>query len=509
MDSISWVRGTHTLKFGIDYRRLSPHFNSPPYFQFNESYGAYAATGASLAAFVVANRPSTLFFHNVGSYVEDTWRTTPRLTLTFGVRWDIDPPPTVGQGLNFLAVTGFGNPATLALASPGTPLWSTTYGDFAPRLGFAYQLRQSATWETVLRGGYGIFYDLADQQVGDAVNALQYPFSVDNIIPGAQFPLPAVQQLPPAFTQPNPLTNLVAFDPHMKLPYSHEWNFAVEQSIGQNQALTVSDVGQVGRRLLLQEVILGPTNLIGPFGQENLVQNAANSNYNALQIQFQRRLSRGFQALASYTYSHSIDDGSGAAFDSPNLLAQNINPESNRGSSDFDIRHSFTSAFTYDIPSPKSAAALKSLFGGWALDSAFRARSASPVTVFYSNLALGPSVLQIRPDVVSGQPLYLMGQQYPGGRGLNSNAFTLPPIDPMTGIPARQGDLGRNSLTGFGATQWDVTVHRQFNLGDRFKLQFRSEFFNIFNHPNFGPPQPDLTKPFFGQATQMLGKSLG
>lgn len=509
VDSLSWVRGAHTLKVGVDYRRLSPNFSPPPYFQFNESFGAFAASGISLASFVVANRSATLFFHNVGAYAQDTWKASSRLTLTFGLRWDVDPAPSVGNGLNLLAVTGFGNLSALALAPPGTALWNTTYGNFAPRIGVAYQLRQSAGWGTVLRGGYGIFYDLADQQVGDAVNALQYPFSVDNIFPGAPFPLPAAQQLPPPFTpQPNPLTNLVAFDPHMKLPYSHEWNFGVEQSLGPVQALTLSYVGQAGRRLLLQQVILGPTNLIGPFGQENLVQNAATSNYNALQLQFQRRLSHGLQALASYTYSHSIDEGSGAAFDSPNLLAQGVAPQSNRGPSDFDIRHSFTAAFTYEIPSP-SGAAMKALLGGWAVDSDIRARSAPPVTVFFSGLTLGPNVLQVRPDVVPGVPLYLTGPQVPGGKALNPAAFMPPPIDPMTMLPTRQGDLARNALRGFGATQLDFTVHRQFDVREWFHLQFRAEFFNLLNHPNFGPPQPDLTKPFFGQATQMLATSLG
>jgi hypothetical protein len=115
----------------------------------------------------------------------------------------------------------------------------------------------------------------------------------------------------------------------------------------------------------------------------------------------------------------------------------------------------------------------------------------------------------IRPDVVPGQPLYLSGKQFPGNKALNAAAFTDPPTDPNTVIPLRQGDLGRNALRGFGATQWDFAVHRDFPIHEKLKLQFRAELFNVLNHPNFGPPVADLSNSAqFGRATQMLGQSL-
>jgi hypothetical protein len=146
------------------------------------------------------------------------------------------------------------------------------------------------------------------------------------------------------------------------------------------------------------------------------------------------------------------------------------------------------------------------------MDNIIQARSAAPVDV--NNGApiqlTSTSEVVLRPDVVSGEPLYLFGSQYPGGRALNYNAFTAAPNNPTTGLP-EQGDLGRNALRGFGATQWDFAIRRQFPLGERFKLQFRAELFNVLNHPNFGPPASSTALPpsQFGVATQMLGASLG
>ena len=106
-------------------------------------------------------------------------------------------------------------------------------------------------------------------------------------------------------------------------------------------------------------------------------------------------------------------------------------------------------------------------------------------------------------------PFYIYGPEYPGGKALNPNAFTNPPVDPTTGLPTRQGDLGRNALRGFGLTQWDFAVHRDFPIREALKLQFRAEMFNVLNHPNFAPYDTNfgVGDPYFGQATEMLGQS--
>ena len=177
------------------------------------------------------------------------------------------------------------------------------------------------------------------------------------------------------------------------------------------------------------------------------------------------------------------------------------NPNIDRGDSDFDIRHAFTAGVTYSVPSPKSNMFARSTLGNWSVDSFIFARTAPPVDVV-SGLVFADGIgLYPRPDVVPGEPLVLYGSQYPGGKAFNPAAFTAP----TTG---QQGDLGRNVLRGFGAWQDDLAVQRQFQLAERVALRFRGEFFNIFNHPNFGSPNNNLTGPLFGQSTQTLASSL-
>src|SRR5260370_41152862 len=209
-------------------------------------------------------------------------------------------------------------------------------------MGRGYGLVERRSWETVRRGGVGVFYDLATSEAGSNIPFAAYPFGsfVGNF--GSSFPLN------PAMAQPGPITPanlssglLNAYDPNLKLPYTLEWNAALEQALGTRQALSVSYIGSVGRRLLQTAFIFVPNpNIL----EAQLVTNAGTSDYAALQVQFQRRLSHGLQVLASYTWSHSIDTGSaGSAFGNfANALAPSLSPNANRGASDFDIRNAFT-----------------------------------------------------------------------------------------------------------------------------------------------------------------------
>ena len=243
------------------------------------------------------------------------------------------------------------------------------------------------------------------------------------------------------------------------------------------------------------------------FSFVGVTDNSATSDYQALQLKFQRRLSQGLQALASYTWSHSIDIASTDAFanylNTPPSVA---NPNIDRGDSDFDIRHAFTAGVTYNLPSPQSNRIAHAALGGWSVDSFIFARTAPPVDVvggivFADGIALYP-----RPDVVPGVPLVLYGSQYPGGKAINTQLAGASTRGPPNG---QQGDFGRNVLRGFGAWQADVAFQRQFRLTEKVGLRFRGEFFNIFNHPNFGPPDNNLTDPLFGHSTQTLASSLG
>lgn len=188
----------------------------------------------------------------------------------------------------------------------------------------------------------------------------------------------------------------------------------------------------------------------------------------------------------------------------------------NRGSSDFDIRNTLSVAFTYDVPAPKINAFASAILSGWSLQNIVFARSAPPAYVSDGNFFFFANnvVANIRPDLVPGQPVYLYGPQYPGGKAFNPAAFTDPPSAPIGpncpfGLcPTRQGTTPRNFLRALGATQWDFAVHRDFPIHESLKLQFRAELFNVLNHPNFGAPNGIFGTSSFGLSSQMLGQSL-
>jgi Carboxypeptidase regulatory-like domain/TonB dependent receptor len=524
VDGLSWQRGTHSFKFGVDVRRLAPSFDPFEYEQAAPFLSVSAAqTGDALVGEIVSRRNAKLLFYNLGAYAQDTWRVTPRLTLTYGLRWDVDFAPSSGGGLSIPAVVNYNlaNLSQLAIAPLGTPPFKTTYGNFAPRLGVAYQISQNHEWQSVLRGGFGTFYDLASAETGNAFLSLFPPFASLKEFGSATFPFTSAQIAPPPIPAAASLSEFEAFNPNLKLPYTLEWNVAVEQSLGQNQTLSATYLGSVGRRLLqTNEVSSPPTN--PDIGLGEFIDNTSQSNYNALQIQFQRRLSDGFQALASYTWAHSIDDASSSYTGSSYAITNS----ENRGNSDFDIRNSLSAGLTYDIPGKGKSALVNAVLRGWSADSFVLIRSAPPVDVTDANFSeLDGGILgNVRPDVVAGQPFYFYGSQCasvfqemgelapggtcPGGKALNPSAFTDPPVDPITGNPTRQGTLGRNVLRGFGATQWDFAVHRNFTIREPLTLQFRAEMFNLLNHPNFGPPYSQFGSAGFGLSTETLAQSL-
>ena len=518
VDSFSTQRGSHSLKFGVDFRRLSPVFGPNAYNQqvfFNDVPSL--ANGNLFFYFVSSGAGATLLFRNLGVFAQDTWRIAPRLTLTYGLRWDVDFAPSTIDGPSFPAVTGFNfsDLSQLAVAPPGTPAFQTPYGNVAPRLGIAYHLSQSQNWGNVVRGGFGVFFDLATQQVGNLIGQSAYPFAVSPFHFGGTFPLSSAAASPPPIVPPGSGSgSVLAFDPNLDLPYTLEWNVAMEQGMGRQQTLSVSYVGAAGRRLIQSAVVTKPN---PNYATAYLVGNTATSDYDALQIEFQRQMSHGLQTLASYTWSHSLDDGSAGSIGSGSTLVPAIGANVNRGSSDFDIRHTLSAAVTYDVPAPRVNAFGNAIFRGWSLQSLVLARSAPPVNVFYSTLStISNSNTQVRPDVVPNIPFYLYGPQYPGGKAINNtpnqggSGCTGPFCKPPTvgGKPVAQGNLGRNSLRGFGATQWDFALHRDFPIREALRLQFRAEMFNVLNHPNFGQPVANLSSPQFGQATQLLGQFL-
>jgi hypothetical protein len=188
-----------------------------------------------------------------------------------------------------------------------------------------------------------------------------------------------------------------------------------------------------------------------------------------------------------------------------NVGGISVLPNTDRGPSDFDVRHSLSASATYNLPSPRAGAIGSALFSNWSLDAIFRARTAAPVNVVVMPDVLGEDLIVElqRPDLIPGVPLYITDRAAPGGRIINRAAF----FEPLRLL--RQGTLGYNALRGFGLTQFDLALRRQFDLGERLKFQFKVEVFNLLNHPNFGNPNNILLSNSFGHSTQMFGRSLG
>jgi len=499
-DNISHTIAAHQLKFGIDYRRLNPEAALVPYtveYVFLSLSNVLANTLPE--AFIAARNPDTqLVFSNWSLFAQDTWDITRNLTITYGLRWEYNASPSSPNGTFPFTVTGVNNLATMQLAAPGTPLWNPQKHDFAPRLGIAWHPRPNL----VLRAGAGIFYDLGYSEVADGISA--WPYAQEKFVFSTSFPLSASEAAPPPFTTSPPVSYLAVVNPNHVLPRTYEWNGSLEESFGRSDVLTITYVGAGGRKLMREDIYLQPN---PNFVEFKLLSNGGTSSYQALQAQFRHRLAHGLQTLLSYTWAHSIDDVSSDAY------FLNVPPgqsSSERGSSDYDIRQTFAGAISYEIPGPGSGP-WRSIFGNWSTDSIIYARSATPVNVVtgldtFGLLLSGNQSVQ-RPNVIPGVPFYVDESGAPGGKIINAAAFSVP----VSG----QGDLGRNALRGFGATQLDLTLRRRFRLTERISLQARGDFFNIFNHPNFGNPEnylyssPGMANPLFGQSTSTLASYLG
>ena len=501
VDTLSVSLGRHQLKFGVDYRRLAPSAAQPsPIVQYLYTSQADVQTNSLSSAFLDAHAPIYPLYANFSAFAQDEWRMSQRLSLSLGLRWEMNPAPSVTRGFTPYAIQGSA-PNAFTLAPQGTPLWRTTWYNFAPRFGVAYLLRNAPGSETVVRGGFGIFYDTG-QQLG-SLGFFGPGFNLSGVPPVA-FPgsivVPTIVNPPVA-----PFGRVYAIDPHLELPYTLQWNASIEQALGKSQALTVSYVGSHALRLLKQSQISAPSN---PNAKTFLlVQNGLTSDYDSLQVQFQRRLSRGLTALASYTWSHCLDYGS-----------QNYSFGFQRGSCNSDVRSNLSSAFSYDLPNVGHNGLVSAVLHHWGLDDSFIARTAFPVplsgrTLFQPDGTAYSAGL----NLVSGQPVYLYGancdsvlqglhklapgQGCPGGRAINPQAFT--------NVSSGFGNAPRNFARGFGTWQMNLSIRRDFPIYERLKLQFRADAFNIFNHPNFGAINPSFASSTFGQASGTLASSLG
>jgi hypothetical protein len=523
-DSVSVVLGNHLLKFGADYRRLFPlvDFRSLGITYSFASPAAALASGGLATISIQALAPVTDFVvNNYSFFAQDTWRVTRRLTLTYGARYELNPAPS-GELLPF-TLSDVDNLLTTQLAPPGTRFYRTQKDNFAPRAGAAYVLSERQS--LVVRAGFGLFYDVGSDTALRGYSG--FPFNSNRTF-NARLPVTAADLQPAPFNSAPPYSaTFHVTEPELELPRTLQYNFSIERALGRNQTISVAYVGAKADRLLRTETIrnqpqrtiggvtfpavtLINPNLFTTGSTVFLTRNTSESRYDSLQAQFTRRLSRGLQALVSYTFSKSVDDASDAAtggFPEDGRIGQfGVDVKNERGPSDFDTRHNLTAAVTYNIPAPFESRAARALFGGWSLDLIGRARSGLPFSVF--SQTLDPLVFAVstrRADVVPGVPVWVDDAGAPGGRRLNRAAFAEAPF-------GRQGTSGRNANRGLPVYQADLSVRREFPLTEGgLRGQFRAEFFNLFNRANFGLPVSNVSFPAeqFGAPTQSLNRSLG
>jgi hypothetical protein len=504
VNTTSWNLGTHALKFGVDYRKLSPSIGGR-LFSKTLTFPSITALTTGIAPTGEVRQVDTYLeprYTNFSAFVQDAWRVSSKLTLTYGLRWEVNPAPGEANGNLPLTLYGIENPSSATLAPRSAKLYDTTYANFAPRLGMA--LQPFSGRGTVIRAGLGSFYDLGYAFTGTAFVPSNYPFSRIRTLANTAIgsPLFFTEVGPQAINPPYP--RLFDYDDQYKLPYSLQYSVAIEQPFGQSSSLQASYVGSAGRRLARVESLRPQVLQNANFTRVDTVNNEGYSDYNSLQLQFKRRLSRGFQSLVSYTWAKSLDTASDESITNLAAPAGRLSPAADRGPSSFDVRHGLSGTASYDIPTLGAGRAVRAVLGGFSVDGIFRLRTATPVSVVTGRDPLGLGLTNVaRPDLVAGQPLYLYASNLPGGRRLNPDAF-----DGATPLAqGRQGTLGRGTLRGFDLHQFDLSLRRRFRISERVGIDFRADAFNLFNTPNFANPIGILTNTNFGRSTQIVSTS--
>jgi Carboxypeptidase regulatory-like domain/TonB-dependent Receptor Plug Domain len=510
-DTMTWVKGTHLLKFGAEY--LHTMFNQPTYnfaggqysfagFWTNNAYADFLLGYLNTDQRVFQGTTTYLRQTSFGFFAQDDWKVSNRLTLNLGLRYDVTRPfyekygrsANFVPGLNMVVVgtqaaldsTGLTFPANLVTTAEkaGLPaVADTNYSDMAPRLGFAW--RPFGGNRTVLRGGYGIYF--TGFQLNTLTNsfAISYPFVQSQSF--SRSPSPTVLTLSTPF--PSPLSsvatranfNLNGYEVHQSTPYLQSWNLTVERQFGSN-AIEVSYFGSKGTHLNLYNNINQPSPGTGfqPYaglGAINYYFFEANSIYNAGSVTLRRRFTRGFFYSLNYVYSKTIDEASqsaGISNGGSNGL-QNVRClRCDRGRADWDIPHAFTMSFSWLSPFHNR------LIHGWQLAGSGRLYSGFGFTPRLSKAPAGT----VRPDRIA--------------KGTVEN----PTVDRWFDIAAfpanaagRYGTSGRNVIDAPGKVSVNLNLSKNFKISEQHNLQFRWEVFNFMNRANFGLPVRDVDVP--------------
>jgi hypothetical protein len=553
--SLAMTVGRHNLKFGGDFDRqqinvvfgiaTNGFFVFAP-FPASDSYASFLL-GQSVQFFQGGGQFDRGLRKWIGSgYVQDEWRLSAHLTLNYGLRYEVNTPYTeIRNRLNAwdpgVQSTVYPNaPAGLLFpGDAGVPagIAAVDYKEFMPRVGLAWD--PFGDGKTAIRAGYGIFYDGYTNGTGGPLQASvsALPWTQAYQLPGPGFDIanPYGGNPPPfggnTFVAP---ATVLTVQSGMLPPYSQNWNFSIERTLGKSYLLDVRYVGTKGT--YLPRFIEGNPTIYGPgvnarnenqrreyttcnaagvcnYGSVGLLADNSNSTYNALQVAFSRQYANGLSFLASYWYSKSLDDISSLneAGSAPNLvagendLAQNpFDLAAEHGPSLFDATHRFMFSGSYALPrwqgAPKAAGWV---VNGWQLNTITSLSTGTPFTVYDSaNVSLQGSAPEItgfyssRPDLISNPNV---NQPHTPSEWVSRSPFLQ--LNPVTQA-GQFGNEGRNVVRGPGIEDVDVSMLKDFPFGETKRLQFRAECFNLLNHPNFGLPENDLESPAFGQILQ-------
>jgi hypothetical protein len=561
--SLSWIHGRHEFKFGGGYRRDQINalqgiatngffvFEGIPSFEdffYNDGFANFLSGNPVVFLQGGGDFAREIRDRAIDAYAQDNYRVTSRLTLNLGLRYELPFPATENKNRVNLFVPGAQShvipTAPAGLLYPGDPgvpagLIPTEKTAFAPRVGFAWDPRGDA--KTVISAAYGIFYEPFYNGEGgplqDPVSAPPYlkTVQVNPLINSFAYPFNDPDPFANAF--PEPMTLLVVAR-NLHLPYAQDWNLNIQRSFGADWLLQVGYVGTAGVRL--PRFIEGNPPVFVPgvgVSTENNVNNRrlysgctladpptsciyssvgeiagiANSSYNALEASLRKRFSHGLSFLASYTWSHSIDDVSsfnitGSASQDiagENDLAQNpFDLAAERGPSMFDARNRFVLSYQWSLPFLQhSSEWYGKVLGNWQLNGIFTAMSGTPFTVYDS---ADPSLQGQAPEITgfSANRPNVVGDPNSGPRTpqewFNVKAFQQLQPDPLGRFEVF-GDEGRNALLGPRYVNWDFSAFKNIRLTESKELQFRGELFNVLNHTNFRLPVSDIESPTFGQ----------
>jgi hypothetical protein len=490
-DTLSYIKGTHSLKFGGEVRRFNGNSfgRTPGTMAFNTVTDFLNGSIASFTANPSAN-PSRVFVSAVGAFAQDSFKLRPSLMLVLGLRWEWNGTPTEAAN-RFVAF----DTATSALVQVGSNGFDRVYKqnyNLQPRVGFAWNVLGSQ--KTVLRGAYAL---MSEQPVTNLITPLASnpPFANPVSVSGGSITFANAFSAAKSAGSLSPTT----VNPDFRNMLVQSWNLNIQQELPFDLGLMAGYFGNKGSHLRIARNInqflpgtsvrpypaVSASSAIAPgvpLAQMQMNDSAGNSIYNAFWITATKRLSKGLQFNASYTFSKSIDYNS---LSSQGIVVQDsYNIRNDRGLSDFDARHRFVISGIYALPFRGNR-----VKEGWQVALVNQLQSGNPVTIVTTNQTLtGFSGSVVRPDVLGKIPTSYSPAANGNIQYFPSAACTTPAAGCIFLVANHFGNLGRNVVIGPGFENVDFSVYKNTKLNERLGTQFRAEFFNLFNHPNFGQP---------------------